>query len=180
NIFWGSTPHPGKKYTNKRSGKSQGAGEANQESKIQQPMELRKLLLCTGLAMAAMVSKASAQDGHHILDGIGETGLISRHVFGGDARDWSRDTLHGRVYESEQVFVEDARFGKALSLSARDKTYVMLPGEAVEAEESLTITGWFYPRSREVGQLFFDFGQDGRNHFFLAPFGTPGNDGFQV
>lgn len=130
--------------------------------------------------MAAMVSKASAQDGHQILDGIGETGLISRHVFGGDARDWSRNTLHGRVYGAEQAFVEDARFGKALSLSARDKTYVMLPGEAVEAEESLTITGWFYPRSREVGQLFFDFGQDGRNHFFLAPFGTPGNDGFQV
>src|SRR5690606_6873635 len=43
-----------------------------------------------------------------------------------------------------------------------------------------TVTGWIYPRSTEVGQLFLDFGKDGRNHFFLAPFGTAGNEGFQV
>lgn len=119
-----------------------------------------------------MGTRTSAQEGHQILDGIGETGLISRHIFEGDARDWSRNTLHARVYGAEDAFVEDRRFGKTLSLKADDQAYVMLPGEAVEGEESLSITGWVYLRSERPGQLYFDFGKDGRNHFFLAPFGT--------
>ena len=132
------------------------------------------------MGVAATLTKGSAQEGHQILDGIGETGLISRHVFDGDAKDWSRNSLHGRIYNAGEGFVEDGRFGKVLSLTAREGDYVMLPGEAVEGEESLSITAWVYPRSKEKGQLLLDFGKDGRNHFFLAPFGTDRTEGFHV
>src|SRR5690606_34223874 len=71
-------------------------------------------------------------------------------------------------------------FGKTLSLKAGDQAYAMLPGEAVEGEESLSITGWVNLTSEQPGQLFFDFGKDGRNHFFLAPFGTGELAGFHV
>src|SRR5690606_9514774 len=47
-------------------------------------------------------------------------------------------------------------------------------------EESLSITGWVHLRSKEVGQLFFDFGKDGRNHFLLAPFGSEEVEGFHA
>lgn len=143
-------------------------------------MKLTKILFCTLMGLVGTMPWASAQEGHQILDGIGETGLISRHLFDGDLRDWSRNTLHGRLYGTKDGFVEDGRFGKVLSLEAGAGAYVMLPGEAVEGEESLTMTVWFRPRSTEAGQLLFDFGKDGRNHFFLAPFGTEGKDGFQV
>lgn len=126
------------------------------------------------------VNTARAQGGDQILDGIGETGMIARYVFNGDARDWSRNNLHARVQGSEVKFVEDNRFGKVLSLPGDSSSFVALPGEALSDLESLSISGWIYLRSKQPGQRFFDFGKDGTKHFFAAPVGTAAQEGYQA
>ena len=119
-----------------------------------------------------------AQD--QILDGIGETGLIARYVFNGDLRDWSRNNLHARFGGSEATFINDSRFGRVLSLSGDNNAFVTIPGEALTDLESLSITGWINLRSNKPGQRFFDFGKDGSKHFFAAPSGTNGHEGYHA
>jgi len=121
-----------------------------------------------------------AQGGDQILDGIGETGLISRYIFKGDANDWSRNNLHGTIKGSDFKFVEDSLFGNVLSLTGKSEVFISIPGEAVTGEESLSITGWIYLRSAKSGQLFFDFGKDSQSHFFAAPAGTREKEGYQA
>src|SRR5262245_3346742 len=60
------------------------------------------------------INTARAQNGDRILDGIGETGMIARYVFAGDARDWSRNNLHATIQGSGVEFVNDNRFGKVI------------------------------------------------------------------
>ena len=106
-----------------------------------------------------------AQNGDQILDGIGETGMSARYIFNGDLKDWSRNNLHARFQGSNLEFVNDNRFGKVLSLSGNDNSFVTIPSEALADVESLSISGWIYLRSGEVGQSFFDFGKDAGKHF---------------
>jgi len=119
-----------------------------------------------------------AQNGDQILDGIGETGMSARYIFNGDLKDWSRNNLHGRFQGSNPEFVNDNRFGKVLSLSGNDNSFVTIPSEALADVESLSISGWIYLRSGQVGQSFFDFGKDAGKHFFVAPIGTKIQKGF--
>ncbi|MEH6304321.1 glycoside hydrolase family 127 protein [Olivibacter sp. CPCC 100613] len=121
-----------------------------------------------------------AQSGDQILDGIGETGMIARYVFGGDTKDWSRNNLHAKFQGAEVKFVNDKRFGKVLSLSGADHDFITIPGEALTDLESLSISGWIYLRSDQRGQHFFDFGQDAIKHFFAAPVGTKDQEGYQT
>ncbi len=126
------------------------------------------------------VCTAQAQNGDQILDGIGETGMIARYVFNGDIKDWSRNNLHGKIQGAEAAFVNDNRFGKVLSLSGDKNSFVVLPGEALTDLESLSISGWLFLRSTELGQRFFDFGKDASKHFYAAPVGTNAQKGFQA
>ncbi|MES2371421.1 MAG: beta-L-arabinofuranosidase domain-containing protein [Bacteroidota bacterium] len=126
------------------------------------------------------VNTADAQSGDQILDGIGETGMIARYVFNGDARDWSRNNLHAKTQGAEAKFINDNRFGKVLSLSGDNNVFVTIPGEALTDIESLSISGWVYLRSAQPGQRFFDFGKDATKHFFAAPVGTNTRKGFQA
>lgn len=128
------------------------------------------LVLLTVLIQNINVVKA--QNGDQILDGIGETGMIARYLFNGDAKDWSRNNLHAKIQSTEVKFVNDNRFGKVLSLSGNNNAYITIPGEALTAIESISIAGWIYLRSEEKGQHFFDFGKDASNHFFSTPVGT--------
>ncbi|MBN1987311.1 MAG: Ig-like domain-containing protein, partial [Prolixibacteraceae bacterium] len=121
-----------------------------------------------------------AQSGDQILDGIGETGLIARYTFEENAKDWSRNNLHGNINGSGFSFIDDEQFGKVLSLSGESETFVSIPGESVTGEEALSITGWIYLRSTKSGQMFFDFGKNGQSHFFAAPCGIADNEGCQV
>lgn len=123
---------------------------------------------------------ARAQNGDQILDGIGETGMIARYVFNGDAKDWSRNTLHAKVQGAEARFVNDNRFEKVLSLPGDSSCFVTLPGDALTDLESLSISGWIYLRSKQPGQRFFDFGQDAGKHFSAAPAGTTDQEGYQA
>lgn len=123
---------------------------------------------------------AKSQNGDQILDGIGETGMVARYVFDGDAKDWSRNNLHGKIHGNGVSFVGDKRFGKVLSLSGENNSYISLPAEGLKDIESLTISGWFYLRSDKPGQRLFDFGSDTSNHFFAAPAGTFSQPGYQA
>ncbi|PLB19235.1 MAG: DUF1680 domain containing protein [Flavobacteriaceae bacterium FS1-H7996/R] len=127
-----------------------------------------------------MTTNLQAQNGDQILDGIGETGLIARYLFDGDAKDWSRNNLHGKLNDSKANFVDDDLFGTVLSLPADSNAFVILPGEAVTGEESLSITGWIYLLSDRQGQHFFDFGKNTKSHFFVAPMGTNEKQGYQA
>ncbi|QGY42981.1 hypothetical protein GM418_04700 [Maribellus comscasis] len=119
-----------------------------------------------------------AQGGDQILDGIGETGLISRYTFEGNAKDWSRNNLHGSIHGSGFKFEDDDLFGKVLSLPEDGEAFISIPGQSVIGEESLSITGWIYLRAAKSGQLFFDFGKNSQSHFFVAPAGNGNEEGF--
>ncbi|MBN2665237.1 MAG: glycoside hydrolase family 127 protein [Bacteroidales bacterium] len=133
------------------------------------------LILC-----ALNTNQSFAQNGDQILDGIGETSLISRYMFNGDVRDWSRNNLHGIIQGNDYRFEDDSLFGNVLSLPGESEAYISIPCEMITAEESLSITGWIYLRSAKRGQIFFDFGKNGKSHFFAAPAGTSDKEGFQV
>lgn len=120
----------------------------------------------------------SAQNGDQILDGIGETGLIARYILKGDVKDWSRNNLHASIKGSDFKFVKDELFGSVLSLPGDSEVFLTIPGESVNGQESLSITGWIYLRSAKSGQLFFDFGKDSISHFFAAPAGTRSKEGY--
>jgi DUF1680 family protein len=144
-------------------------------------MKINRLLIGIVLIICTLgTAPAGAQDGDQILDGIGETGLISRYQFKGDVRDWSRNNLHGIIQGTDFRFIPDSLFGNVLSLAGNSETYITIPGEAVSGEESLTITGWVYLRSGKSGQIFFDFGKNNTSHFFAAPEGTKDREGYQA
>ena len=144
-------------------------------------MKLHKLIIGLLLCFYVLgVTSVVAQNGDQILDGIGETGLISRYTFNGDAKDWSRNNLHGTIHGTDFRFVKDELFGNVLSLSGNSETFISLPAKSVTGEETLSITGWIYLRSANSGQLFFDFGKDGKSHFFAAPVGIKDKEGFQA
>jgi uncharacterized protein len=123
---------------------------------------------------------ALAQDGDQILDGIGETGLISRYQFKGDVRDWSRNNLHGIMQGTDFRFIPDSLFGNVLALSGESETYISIPGEAVSGEESLTITGWIWLRSAKSGTGVFRFREDSRFALLCCPAGTKEKPGLQT
>ncbi|MEZ5019986.1 MAG: glycoside hydrolase family 127 protein [Bacteroidales bacterium] len=144
-------------------------------------MKINRLLAGIVLSICALgTSPALAQDGDQILDGIGETGLISRYQFKGNDRDWSRNNLHAIMQGTDFRFIPDSLFGNVLALSGEAETFITIPGEAVSGEESLTVTGWIWLRSDKPGQVFFDFGKDGSSHLLAAPAGTKDGKGLQV
>ncbi|TLP74017.1 beta-L-arabinofuranosidase domain-containing protein [Maribacter sp. ACAM166] len=122
----------------------------------------------------------AAQDGDQILDGIGETDLIARYVFDGDVKDWSRNNLHANTHESKVEYLVDPKFGKVLSLPEDANAYVSIPVETLSGEESISISGWINMRSKQSGQLFFDFRNSPNSHFFVAPLGTANIMRFQA
>ncbi|MGE0076405.1 MAG: beta-L-arabinofuranosidase domain-containing protein [Bacteroidales bacterium] len=141
-------------------------------------MKKFKLLVGAILGVWMGTGQTFAQSGDQILDGIGETGLITRYTFKNDVKDWSRNNLHGSMQGTSFKFEDDDLFGSVLSLSGNGETFISLPAGLAAGEESLSITGWIYLRSTQKGQLLFDFGKDGQSHFFVAPTGTNDKDGY--
>ena len=80
-----------------------------------------------------------AQNGDQMLDGIGETALIARYIFDGNAKDWSRNNLHATLSENAE-FTSDSTFNKVLSLT--DAAFVQLPQTTLNSMESLSISTW--------------------------------------
>ncbi|WP_335964273.1 beta-L-arabinofuranosidase domain-containing protein [Galbibacter sp. PAP.153] len=138
------------------------------------PYKLLFYLLLCSCVFNTTITKA--QSGDQILDGIGETGLIARYVFNGDAKDWSRNNLHGEIHGEKHAFVDDEKFGTVLSLA--DNAYVSIPGEVVSAEESISVVGWVYLHSDQKVQYFFNFVNHKNAHFLVAPVGNNNEKGF--
>lgn len=114
--------------------------------------------------------EVKAQSGDQILDGIGETDMVARYIFDGNAKDWSRNTLHGTPL-GDVKFVHDSRFGNVLSLHGTNAA-VSLPGEVLTDLESISVSAWINLSSDLYGQYLFDFGKDADHHFFASPTGT--------
>ncbi|WP_073122549.1 beta-L-arabinofuranosidase domain-containing protein [Wenyingzhuangia marina] len=123
------------------------------------------------------ISTVKAQ-GDQILDGIGETGLIARYLFDGDAKDWSRNNLHANVKGEKVAFINDKFFGKVITLSSDNKGYITIPGSAVSNEESISVTGWINIQSAKSNQCFFDFGKNTKSHLSVFPTGTKNEAGY--
>ncbi|MET0572476.1 MAG: beta-L-arabinofuranosidase domain-containing protein [Pedobacter agri] len=114
----------------------------------------------------AFFNTANAQSGDQILDGIGETGLSARYIFDGNLKDWSRNKFHGTSLPGGVNFVNDARFGKVLSLSGDANAFINLPDAVLNDLESISLSGWVFLRSKQAGQPVFDFGMNGTKHFY--------------
>jgi hypothetical protein len=102
-----------------------------------------------------------AADGDQFLDGIGETSLISRHIFAGDLDDWSRNGLDASARGGAPRFVEDETFTQVLSLSGgTDGTFVEVPTSGIGDGNSLSITGWVRLAQNEGSRWVFDLGSN--------------------
>ncbi len=140
--------------------------------------QLLRSVLCIGLLTT--ITSVKAQNGDQILDGVGETAMSARYKFNGDAKDWSRNNLHAKLFGNGAKFVNDNQFGQVLSLTGEGNSFIALPAEVLTDMESISITGWVYLRSNQRGQRFFDFGQDANKHFSASPAGSNAQDGFQA
>lgn len=124
---------------------------------------------------------AQADGGDQFLDGIGETAMIARYVFNGNAQDWSRNNYHASVHGTDVAYVEDSQFGTVLSLpGGRAGGYVQIPGEALVGSDAISVTGWVYLRAVSPWQRFFDFGQDTTQYFFCTPIGDDPVEGYRA
>ncbi|MEO6223516.1 MAG: beta-L-arabinofuranosidase domain-containing protein, partial [Vicinamibacterales bacterium] len=103
----------------------------------------------------AQTGQAAGPGGDQFLDGIGETGLIARYVFNGNAEDSSRNQLHATV-RGTGAFVADGP--RQVLLLTGDGSYVQLPSSALAGEDAIAIVGWLYLPTRATGPIF-DFGQ---------------------
>jgi DUF1680 family protein len=129
------------------------------------------LLLAGAVLLPPHAVRQAAQGGDQFLDGIGETGLAARYVLASNAEDASRNNLHAALRGSGGAFVEDSRFGRALQLTGNG-SYVQLPGQALNGEDTISVTAWVFLASGASGTVF-DFGQDAATRF-LATAGGPG------
>jgi DUF1680 family protein len=97
------------------------------------------------------------QGGDQILDGIGETAMVARYPFTGNAEDVSRNQLHATLQGAGAVFVDDA-VGRRVLLLTGDGSHVSLPAAALAGEDALTVAAWLYLPTGASGPLF-EFGQ---------------------
>ncbi len=115
----------------------------------------------------AFTEREMTQGGNQFLDGIGETALIARYIFNGNAEDWSRNNFHATLRGTGATYAQDSRFGNVLNLPGNG-SYVQLPGNVLTGEDTISITGWIFLNSDATGQRFFDFGKDPSNSLCAA------------
>jgi DUF1680 family protein len=108
----------------------------------------------------------SPQGGDQFLDGIGETGLVARYVFGDNAEDSSRNQFHASLRGAGAEFVDDGQFRRVLLLTG-DGSHVQLPGQTLAGEDTLSIAGWLYLPTGASGPVF-DLGQNASSRLFAV------------
>ena len=140
-------------------------------------MRIAMVLLLLFMLFGSTVVYAS-NEGDQFLDGIGETALVVRYLFNGDAEDWTRNSLHAEIVGSEFSFVDDEKFGEVLGLlGGEDGSYVRLPSEALAGLESVSVVGWVYVNDLTPWQRFFDFGRGTSSYFYCTPIGQERDSG---
>ena len=88
--------------------------------------------------------------GDQFLDGIGETALVARYVFNGNAEDRSRNNLHAALRGDGTAFVQDPRFGQTVLQLSGKGGYVQLPGQALSGEDAMSVTRLAFPELRRA------------------------------
>jgi DUF1680 family protein len=121
-------------------------------------------VLSVSAGLLTHATRVGAQGGDQFLDGIGETGLVARYLLAGNAEDSSRNNFHATVRGTGASFVDDERFRRALLLTG-DGSHLQLPGQALNGEDTLSITGWVFVPTGGSGPLF-DFGQSASTRLF--------------
>src|SRR6187431_2242345 len=114
----------------------------------------------TALITVAHGVDQAAQAGDAFLDGIGETSLVARYALQNNAEDSSRNQAHATVRGTGN-FVDDPMFQRALLLTG-DGSYVQLPANAIEGEDTISVTAWLFLPTGASGPVF-DFGRDAAN-----------------
>jgi hypothetical protein len=94
----------------------------------------------------ALNGQGAGQGGDQFLDGIGETSLVARYQFNGNAEDSSRNQLHATMRGTGGAFVDDA--GRRVLLLTGDGSYVQLPAAALAGEDAIAVVGWLRLRFR--------------------------------
>ncbi|MGC4031928.1 MAG: LamG domain-containing protein [Tepidisphaeraceae bacterium] len=129
------------------------------------------------VAVASLVllsSSAYAQSGgDQIIDGIGETSLISRYPLDGTPTDRSRNSLSAKLVGDGTAFVDNRR-GKVLALPGTPESALLLPAKSLADVESLSVVGWVRLRSTAADQGFIDFGKTGGRRLVATLTGEPG------
>ncbi len=133
------------------------------------------LVLTIFTVSPAFTERERAQGGDQFLDGIGETALMARYAFNGNAEDGSRNNFRATLRGTGAAFVRDSRFGNVLNLPGNG-SHVQLPGNALTGEETISVTGWLFLNSDTPVQLFFAFGQNAAQSF-SATVTEAGSDG---
>lgn len=141
---------------------------------------LSVLSLGVAISVDGQVARAQQPQGAQFLDGIGETALVARYVLAGNTEDWSRNNHHATLANATEAYVDDDRFGKVLSLSGGSGAFLKIPGHALTALDTISVTGWVRFRSDAAWQRFFDFGQGTTANFFCTPIGARPNDGYRA
>jgi uncharacterized protein len=138
-------------------------------------------VVCTAASVeSSSVPLDQTSEGDQFLDGIGETALVARYILAGDAEDWSRNNHHASVLGAAEIYVDDEKFGRVLSLDGGNGGFLKIPGDALIGLDTVSVTGWVFFRSTVAWQRFFDFGQDARANFFCTPIGGQIEDGFRA
>ena len=106
------------------------------------------------------------QGGDQFLDGIGETDLVARYLLAENAEDSSRNQCHAALRGDGGTFVEDPQFRRVLLLTG-DGSHVQLPGDALNGEDTISITGWLFLPTGASGQVF-DLGQNVSNRLYAV------------
>ena len=129
-------------------------------------MTARVFLAASLIATTCLVglARGAGQGGDQFLDGIGETALVARYLFDGNAEDASRNQFHATVRGNGGTFVDDEQFRRVLLLTG-DGSHLQLPGQTLNGEDTISVTAWFYLPTGASGP-FFDFGQDASNRLF--------------
>ena len=78
---------------------------------------------------AALNGQNAGQASDQFLDGIGETSLVARYIFNGNAEDSSRNQLHAAVRGTGGVFVEEGQ--QRFLLLTGEGSHVQLPSTAL-------------------------------------------------
>jgi DUF1680 family protein len=148
--------------------------------KLQFPLWFSMVVVLAGTGRLGAQDGGAQGGGDQMLDGIGETSLIARYVFDGNAEDRSRDGLHATLH-GKGSYVDDSQFGKVLSLPGEEEGgYVEIAGDALAGMDTISVTGWLLVRSDTPWQRFFDFGRDATSNFFCTPIGDEESEGYRA
>ncbi len=141
---------------------------------------LSRFLVVLFFAQLLGVLPVRAQGGgDQFLDGIGETALVTRHVFRGNERDASRNAQHATLQGEGGSYERDAQFGRVLALPGGAGAYVQIPGPALDGLDTISVSGWFQLKSSEPAPLFA-FGPGAVSNFFCGPVSGDGTGGYHV